>query len=70
ALAQLFVKRIVGLRQGEVVYDGPPDGLSAEVLTEIYGVEDWSATVGKKDRNDMEDEATEEDANTIATVPL
>ncbi|MEE4136673.1 MAG: phosphonate ABC transporter ATP-binding protein [Desulforhopalus sp.] len=47
ALAQLFVRRIVGLRQGEVVYDGPPDGLDAEVLTEIYGVEDWSATVGK-----------------------
>jgi phosphonate transport system ATP-binding protein len=47
ALAQLFVRRIVGLRQGEVVYDGPPDGLNAEVLTEIYGVEDWSGTVGK-----------------------
>jgi phosphonate transport system ATP-binding protein len=47
ALAQLFVRRIVGLRQGEVVYDGPPDGLDADVLTEIYGVEDWSATVGK-----------------------
>ncbi|HSL41245.1 MAG TPA: ATP-binding cassette domain-containing protein, partial [Desulforhopalus sp.] len=47
ALAQLFVRRIVGLRQGEVVYDGPPDGLDAEVLTAIYGIEDWSATVGK-----------------------
>jgi phosphonate transport system ATP-binding protein len=47
-LAQLFVRRIVGLRQGEVVYDGDPDGLNAEVLTEIYGVEDWSATVGKR----------------------
>ncbi|MFO7495252.1 MAG: phosphonate ABC transporter ATP-binding protein [Desulfobacterales bacterium] len=46
-LAQLFVRRIVGLRQGEVVYDGPPDGLNTEVLTEIYGVEDWSGTVGK-----------------------
>ncbi len=70
ALAQLFVKRIIGLRQGEVVYDGPPNGLTAEVLTEIYGVEDWSATVGKLDKNDMEDEAAEEDANTLATVPL
>lgn len=46
ALAQLFVRRIIGLRQGKVVYDGPPDGLDAAVLTEIYGVEDWSATAG------------------------
>src|SRR6056297_4246519 len=37
ALAQLFVQRIIGLRQGEVVYDGAPEGLSAEVLTDIYG---------------------------------
>jgi phosphonate transport system ATP-binding protein len=43
ALAQMFVERIVGLRQGEVVYDGPPDGLTPEVLTEIYGEEDWTA---------------------------
>jgi phosphonate transport system ATP-binding protein len=44
-LAQSYVQRIVGLRQGEVVYDGAPDGLSAEVLTTIYGAEDWSAAV-------------------------
>ena len=44
ALAQMFVQRIVGLRLGEVVYDGPPDGLTPEVLTEIYGEEDWTAT--------------------------
>lgn len=44
ALAQMFVERIVGLRLGEVVYDGTPDGLTSDVLTEIYGEEDWSAT--------------------------
>jgi phosphonate transport system ATP-binding protein len=43
ALAQMFVGRIVGLRLGTVVYDGPPDGLTPEVLTEIYGEEDWTA---------------------------
>src|SRR3546814_18106951 len=46
-LAQMFAERIVGLRLGEVVYDGPPDGLTAEVLTEIYGEEDWEATIRK-----------------------
>ncbi|MFT5115124.1 MAG: phosphonate transport system ATP-binding protein [Parasphingorhabdus sp.] len=44
-LAQMFSKRIVGLQLGEIVYDGPPDGLSPEVLTQIYGEEDWEATI-------------------------
>jgi phosphonate transport system ATP-binding protein len=42
ALAQLFVERVVGLRRGEIVYDGAPDGLTPEALTEIYGEEDWT----------------------------
>jgi phosphonate transport system ATP-binding protein len=46
-LAQTFAQRIVGLRLGEIVYDGPPDGLTAEVLTDIYGEEDWEATIQK-----------------------
>jgi phosphonate transport system ATP-binding protein len=54
-LAQMFAQRIVGLRVGEVVYDGPAHGLSSDVLTEIYGEEDWSATI-QKDEGD-EDEA-------------
>jgi len=43
ALAQMFVQRIVGLRAGEIVYDGPPDGLDDKILTTIYGEEDWAA---------------------------
>jgi phosphonate transport system ATP-binding protein len=42
ALAQMFAERIVGLRVGEVVFDGPPDRLTPAVLTEIYGEEDWT----------------------------
>ncbi len=53
-LAQMFAERIVGLRLGEVVYDGPPDGLTPDVLTEIYGEEDWEATI-EVDENDDED---------------
>ncbi len=45
ALAQMFVPRIVGLRFGEIVFDGPPDGLTSDKLTEIYGEEDWEATI-------------------------
>lgn len=43
-LALLFVERIIGLRAGEIVYDGPPSGLTADRLTEIYGEEDWTGT--------------------------
>ena len=32
-LAQMFAERIVGLRLGEIVYDGPPDKLTPAVLT-------------------------------------
>ena len=51
-LAQMFAERVVGLRLGEVVYDGGPDGLVADVLTDIYGEEDWSATIRKADDDD------------------
>jgi phosphonate transport system ATP-binding protein len=42
-LAQQFVERIVGLRDGEVVFDGRPADLDDKVLTRIYGEEDWTA---------------------------
>ena len=50
-LAQMFAERIVGLQLGEIVYDGPPTDLTAEVLTKIYGEEDWSATIRKVDED-------------------
>ena len=59
ALAQMFSERIVGLRDGRIVYDGSPEGLKPNVLTEIYGEEDWTA-VGrqktKKGSNSGDDE--------------
>lgn len=42
-LATEFLPRIVGLRAGAVVYDGQAAGIGADVLTRIYGDEDWSA---------------------------
>jgi phosphonate transport system ATP-binding protein len=50
-LAQMFAERVVGLQLGEIVYDGPPTGITAEVLTKIYGEEDWSATIRKVDED-------------------
>ena len=55
ALAQMFAQRIVGLRFGEIVYDGPPNGLSNSALTDIYGEEDWNAS-GPDKTDDQDDE--------------
>jgi phosphonate transport system ATP-binding protein len=52
-LAQGFTDRIIGLRAGRVVFDGPPAKLDDSVLTEIYGEEDWA----QMRRADQEDEA-------------
>jgi len=56
-LAQMFVARIVGLREGEVVFDGKPDDLTNEVLTEIYGEEDWQTA---NDRTEEKERAAKE----------
>ena len=58
ALAQMFVQRVVGLRFGAIEFDGPPDALTPEVLTTIYGEEDWEATIQKAE-DDPEFEAAE-----------
>lgn len=42
-LARQFTQRIIGLRAGAIVFDGPPSALDQTVLTRIYGEEDWEA---------------------------
>ena len=51
ALAQTFADRIVGLRDGAVVFSGSPKELTPAALTEIYGEEDWSTTIRKADED-------------------
>ncbi len=40
-LARRFADRIVGMSGGRIVYDGPPDALTDDVLKQIYGGEGW-----------------------------
>ncbi|TVR84707.1 MAG: phosphonate ABC transporter ATP-binding protein [Rhodospirillales bacterium] len=61
-LAMMFVGRIIGLREGRVVYDGPPSGLNSEELTAIYGEEDWTGTA-------HDDEPEDEPVVGPASVP-
>ncbi|MGO1691302.1 MAG: phosphonate ABC transporter ATP-binding protein, partial [Halomonas sp.] len=57
ALAKQFADRIVGLRAGEIVFDGQPSELTSEILTTIYGEEDWDTTP-----EPMEEDAAEQPA--------
>ncbi len=60
ALAQMFVQRVIGLRFGAIEFDGPPDALTPDVLTTIYGEEDWEATIDAvEDDEDPDIEAAE-----------
>lgn len=55
ALAQMFVQRVIGLRFGAIEFDGPPNALTPDVLTTIYGEEDWEATIeAVEDEDDIE----------------
>ncbi len=55
ALAQAFSDRIIGLRQGEIVFDGTAEQVTEAVLTDIYGEEDWSTTI-RREGNGADDD--------------
>ncbi|MEZ5740112.1 MAG: phosphonate ABC transporter ATP-binding protein [Burkholderiaceae bacterium] len=57
-LARGFTERIIGLRAGEVVFDGQPEALDNDALTKIYGEEDWTA-LRKAQQEDDENDARE-----------
>jgi phosphonate transport system ATP-binding protein len=42
-LATEFLPRIVGLRDGAVVYDGPASAVDSRALDRVYGDDDWTA---------------------------
>ena len=71
-LAQMFARRVVGLQLGTIVYDGPPEDLTSEVLTDIYGEEDWEATI-EPVKDEDEDEIIpdiEPDSNVSTLKPV
>ena len=55
ALARQFVSRVVGLRNGKAVFDGDPTELTPEVLTSIYGEEDWDQTKHQQENMSAEE---------------
>ncbi len=67
ALAQAFSDKIIGLRDGRVVFEGVSDQVTEAVLTDIYGEEDWSTTIRKVDdaENGTGPDSTEQKNNGI-----
>lgn len=71
-LARQFCPRVVGLTAGRVVYDGPSSALDAEVLTRIYGGEDWEKMAEAEHGDEPPDEpgeATRSTADQAGTEP-
>jgi len=69
-LAQMFARRVVGLQLGTIVYDGPPEDLTSEVLTDIYGEEDWEATIEPVKDEDEIVPQIEPDSNVSKLKPV
>jgi phosphonate transport system ATP-binding protein len=69
-LAQMFARRVVGLQLGTIVYDGPPEALTSEVLTDIYGEEDWEATIEPVKDEDEIIPHIEPDSNVSTLKPV
>lgn len=61
-LAQSFTERIIGLRAGELIFDGPPAELDDSALTRIYGEEDWTAMRKAGTAEDAEEDEDERNA--------
>ena len=67
-LALAFADRVIGLREGVIVFDGAPGGLDPGVLTKIYGEEDWSATLARSDGADSKAPGPSKDLLTEAAA--
>ena len=67
-LATECLPRIVGLRAGIVVYDGPTVNIDKTVLTNIYGDEDWTAITQSMQATARADSDNSEQANRISTL--
>jgi phosphonate transport system ATP-binding protein len=67
-LATEFLPRIVGLRAGIVVYDGPAANIDKTILTNIYGDEDWTAITQSMQASARDDSSNSNQGNIDLTL--
>uniref|UniRef100_UPI004047FB95 phosphonate ABC transporter ATP-binding protein n=1 Tax=Orrella sp. TaxID=1921583 RepID=UPI004047FB95 len=65
-LATEYLPRIVGLRAGEIVFDGQSQSVDQTVLSRIYGEEDWTALTRKVQQAASSGAETDSDSDTVA----
>ncbi len=65
-LATEYLPRIVGLRAGEIVFDGQAQSVDQTVLSRIYGEEDWTALTRKVQEAASSSTETYSDSDTVA----
>ena len=63
-LATEYLPRIVGLRAGEIVFDGQAQSVDQTVLSRIYGEEDWTALTRKVQEAASSSRETDSDSDT------
>ena len=69
-LATEYLPRIVGLRAGEIVFDGPAKAVDQTILSRIYGEEDWAALTRKVQEAAGAGANTESDESDTVTDPV
>ena len=65
-LATEYLPRIVGLRAGEIVFDGQAQSVDETILSRIYGEEDWTALTRKVQEAASSSTETDSDSDTVA----
>jgi len=67
--ARAYCERIIGMKQGVIVYDGSPDGLTVPLLRDLYGVgeddedEEFSTAITSTSITTTTDEDEKEESN-------
>ena len=56
-VALRYSTRIIGLSQGQIVFDGPPEKLDDATIERIYGTTKENLMIGGEKRNEQEDTA-------------
>jgi phosphonate transport system ATP-binding protein len=68
-LALKFADRVVGMRQGRTVFDGPPGRLDSDALARIYRRDDEAIAAGGAEEAHRAEAARREAARAAGTMP-
>ena len=68
-LALKFADRVVGMRRGRTVFDGPPDRLDGDALARIYRKDEETLAAGGVEETARAEEGRREAARAAGMMP-